>query len=103
MSRRYILSSPASHDLAEILTYVLENSGERRARHVAARLQEAFQKLADNPGLGHRRVDLTPSPVRFYTVWSYFIIYKPDTSPLQVARVIHAARDIETLLREELP
>jgi len=103
MNRRFILSSPASQDLDEILTYVLENSGERRAQHVAGRLQEAFQTLADNPGLGHHREDLTPSSVLFFTVWSYFIIYKPDTKPLQVARVVHAARDVEALLRDEPP
>ncbi len=101
MSRRFILSSPASQDLEELLGYVLENSGEERARHVADRIQEAFQLLADNPGLGHRREDLTSSPVRFYSVWSWLIIYKPDTKPLQVARVVHAHRDVESLLREE--
>jgi len=103
MSRRFILSTPASQDLDEILTYVLENSSEQSAQHVAERLEEAFQKLADNPGLGHRREDLTSSAVRFLTVWSYFIIYKPDTKPLQVARVVHAARDVENLLRGEPP
>lgn len=101
MSRRFILSSPASQDLDDLLDYVLENSGESRAQHVAERLQEAFQKLAENPGLGHRREDLTSSPVLFFAVWSYFIIYKQDMNPLQVARVVHAHRDVESLLRDE--
>jgi plasmid stabilization system protein ParE len=101
MSRRFILSSPASHDLDEILSYVLENSSEQRAEHVAERLYEAFQKLADNPGLGHRREDLTMSSVLFFSVWSWLVVYKPDKKPLEVARVVHAARDIETLLRED--
>ena len=103
MSRRFILSSPATHDLDEILSYVLEHSGEQRAEHVAERFNEAFQKLADNPGLGHRREDLTPSPVLFFSVWSWLVIYKADTKSLEVARVVHAARDVETLLREEQP
>lgn len=103
MSRRFILSTPASQDLDELFSYVLQNSSEPRAQHVAEHLQEAFQKLADNPGLGHSREDLTSSPVLFYTVWSYFIIYKPNTKPLQVARVVHAARDVEALLRDEPP
>jgi plasmid stabilization system protein ParE len=103
MSRRFILSSPASHDLDEILSYVLENIGEQRAEHVAERLYDAFQKLADNPGLGHRREDLTPSPVLFFSVWSWLVIYMADKKPLEVARVVHAARDVEALLRNEPP
>lgn len=100
MSRRFILSSPASQDLDDILAYVLKNSGEQRAEHVAEGLFEAFQKLADNPGLGHRREDLTPSDVMFFSVWSWLVIYTPDKTPLEVARVVHAARDVETLLRD---
>jgi len=80
---------------------VLENSGEQRAEHVAERLFEAFRSIADNPGLGHRREDLTPSDVLFFSVWSWLVIYKPDRTPLEVARVVHAARDVETLLRDE--
>ena len=101
MSRRFFLSAPASLDLDEILTYVLDGSGQDRAQQVADGLEEAFQKLADAPGLGHRREDLTSSPVLFFTVWSYLIIYKPNTKPLEVARVVHGARDIESLLRDE--
>ena len=101
MSRRFVLSTPASRDLDEILAYVIESSGERRAQHVAARLQDAFQKLVDNPGLGHYREDLTPSPVLFFRVWSYFIIYKASDEALEVARVVHSARDVEAVLRDE--
>jgi antitoxin ParD1/3/4/toxin ParE1/3/4 len=101
MSCRFILSEPASRDLDDILTYVLEQSGRKRSQHVAGRLSEAFLKLAETPGLGHRREDLTSLPLLFYPVWSYFIIYKPETKPLEVVRVIHGARDVEALLREE--
>lgn len=101
MSRRFVLSKPASRDLDESLAYVFEASGERRAQHVAERLQEAFQKLLDNPELGHRREDLTSLPVVFYAVWSYFIIYKASDEAMEIVRVVHAARDVEALLRNE--
>jgi toxin ParE1/3/4 len=100
MSRRFILSGPASQDLDGILSYVLEHGGPGRAQHVADRLHEAFTRLANTPGLGHRREDLTPLPVRFFTVWSYLVIYRVETKPLQIIRVLHGARDVETLLGE---
>ena len=35
---------------------------------------------------------------RFWLVYSYLIAYLPDTTPLQIVRVIHGSRDIGTLL-----
>ncbi|MBN1492297.1 MAG: type II toxin-antitoxin system RelE/ParE family toxin [Phycisphaerae bacterium] len=98
MSRRFILSDPAAQDLDEIVSYVLEQSGLQRAQYVADHLYEAFQKLAEAPGLGHKREDLTCLPVLFWGAWSYLVIYKPETKPLEVVRVLHGARDVEALL-----
>jgi len=98
MSGRFILSAPASQDLDDILTYVLEQSGPNRAQHVVEHLREAFQKLADRPGLGHQREDLADLPVLFWPVWSYLVVYKPDTKPLEIVRVLHGARDVNVLL-----
>ncbi len=102
MSSRFILSAPASNDLEEILTYVVEKSGWERGERVARRFYEAFTKLADNPALGHRREDLTNLHVLFFAVWSWLVIYRADKRPLEVVRVIHGARDVEALLREEI-
>ena len=101
MSRRFVLSAPASRDLDEILTYVLQQSGPRRARHVAEAFHEAFAKVAESPDLGHRREDLTVSPVLFFAVWSYLVVYKPETEPLEIVRVLHGARDVPTILDED--
>lgn len=101
MTRRLILASPASRDIDELLEYVLENSGSQRTEHVLDGLNAAFDKLASNPGLGHRRDDLTASPYLFYRVWSWFVVYRFDESSLEVARVLHATRDIESVLRNE--
>ena len=86
--------------LDEILSYVLEQSSPQRSRYVADHLHAAFQKLAETPALGHKRDDLTSLPVLFWAVWSYLVIYKPDTEPLEVVRVLHGARDVEALLGE---
>lgn len=67
MSRRFTLSSPATLDLDEILGYVLGNSGELRAAHVAEGFFEAFQKLADNPGLGRWALGIGARTLRLPT------------------------------------
>jgi len=98
---QYVLSTYARRDLDEILQYVLEQSGPRRAQHVLDRLEDAFRKLSKSPALGHRREDLTPRPVKFFSVWSYLVIYDPESRPLRIVRVFHAARDVESILSRE--
>ena len=55
--------------------------------------------LADNPGLGHLRRDLTTKPVRFWPVYSYLVIYDPDARPLEVVRILNGYRDVAALLK----
>jgi antitoxin ParD1/3/4/toxin ParE1/3/4 len=57
-----------------------------------------MRTLARTPGTGHLREDLADRRHRFFLVYSYLIVYRPDTQPLQVVRVLHASRDIRSLL-----
>jgi len=57
-----------------------------------------MMKLAQNPGMGHWREELTDKRHRFLMVYSYLIVYRYETTPLQIVRVLHAARDIQSLL-----
>jgi antitoxin ParD1/3/4/toxin ParE1/3/4 len=36
--------------------------------------------------------------VKFWPVYSYLIVYSPDTRPLEIVRVLHGARDIAPIL-----
>ena len=51
------------------------------------------------PAMGHTREDLTQQPVKFWSVYSYLVVYDPASSPLTVIAVLHGARDIENLLK----
>lgn len=47
----------------------------------------------DTPLAGRIREDLTALPLRFWLVQpyrNYLIVYRPETKPLQVIRIIHA-------------
>jgi len=101
MSRRFVLSAPAVNDLDEILEYVLVHSGPRRVLRVNERLHEAFGKLAETPGMGHVREDLADETLQAWPVFSYLVIYRPKSSPLDVVRVLHGARDLPAIFGSE--
>jgi plasmid stabilization system protein ParE len=53
--------------------------------------------------LGSKRSEITPLPVRFWTVTQYpnfIVVYRPGTRPLQVVAILHGRRDIKALLEE---
>jgi antitoxin ParD1/3/4/toxin ParE1/3/4 len=62
------------------------------------RIANAFQFLAANPDIGHLRADLTGEKLKFWQVFSYLIVYDHLTHPIGVARVLHASRDVATIL-----
>lgn len=50
------------------------------------------------PYLGHTWEEVIDISYRFWRVRSYFIVYRPETKPLQIIRIVHAARDLKALL-----
>jgi antitoxin ParD1/3/4/toxin ParE1/3/4 len=63
-------------------------------------LFQGFFKLAEMPGAGHRRADLTDRPVLFYKIYSYLVIYTPETQPLQILGVLHGRRNVAHILKQ---
>ena len=97
----YALTAEAQDDLKQIRDYVLDEGGFRAARYVVASLVAGFRALAKTPGQGHRRDDLTQrEDLRFWSVFSYLIVYRIDKKPLTIIAILHAKRDVEQLLEE---
>ena len=63
----FVLTRAARGDLLKILQY-LEGDNPSAVLKVIDALDAAMQLLADNPGVGHLRPDLTPLDVRFWSV-----------------------------------
>ncbi len=96
---RYILMPAAQEDLAGIRDYYLEEAGSRVARRMIAEFAEAFRFLARTPGAGHVRSDLAEDrPILFWPMRDYLILYKPETSPLEVLSVFRGSRDVPALI-----
>jgi plasmid stabilization system protein ParE len=91
---RYTLTTSALEDLRQIIAYLATEAGEQVASRIEHNLFGCFDDLAANPGLGHRRSDLTPRPVVFYTVYPYVVIYQRDMSPITIHAILHGARDV---------
>ena len=103
MSARFVLSPEAKRDIEQIRDYYLDEAGTRVARHVLVQITAALRFLAATPRAGHRRDDLTDEDIRFWPVLSYLIAYDPAMRPIGIARVLHAARDLETLFQRPPP
>ncbi|HWE95521.1 MAG TPA: type II toxin-antitoxin system RelE/ParE family toxin [Tepidisphaeraceae bacterium] len=95
---KYVLTARARLDLRLIWLRIAEDNIDS-ADKVKAKLQLAMEQLADMPGMGHRRADVKNPRYRFWSVYSYLIVYYPETKPLQVVRVVHGAQNIKKLFR----
>ncbi len=60
----------------------------------------AFGGLAEFPGKGHLREDLTSLPLHFFLLDTYLIVYNRAASPLAIHAVLHTSRDVRSLLRK---
>jgi len=97
----YQFTPEAAGDLLEIWCYIAEDDSDVADR-VEHAIHTAAALLAENPLLGSIRRDLTPLPVRFWLVQpyrKYWMIYNPEFKPLQIIRILHAARDVVPLLK----
>ena len=102
MNRRYVLAPEAALDLVQIWRYIKKQSSVEMADHVESVIRERLVFLAANPGAGHWRKNLTDEEVKFFPVYSYLIVYRPETTPLQVVSILHGRRDVAQLLTDRL-
>src|SRR5438105_2255461 len=77
----YFYSLEARLDLLEIWEYIAADHVDTADR-VEQEIRQPILMLAANPGLGHRRRDLTSKPVRFWPVYSYLVNSRMPDAPL---------------------
>jgi plasmid stabilization system protein ParE len=95
------LAEDAILDIDSIWLYLLEREGLQTPDRIVTELFKGFYRLAEMPGIGHRRGDLTSRSVLFYRILSYLVIYQPAT-PLSIVGVLHGKRHVARLLRQRL-
>lgn len=94
----FIFSPVARQDLIEIWKYIAEENVVN-ATKVLSKIEENCIMLSEFPHLGHQRKDLTNHPVLFWPVYNYLIIYKKNSNPLEIVRVLSGYRNLIDLLQ----
>jgi plasmid stabilization system protein ParE len=98
----YVLTSLAKGDIFRIWCYIAVDS-EDSANRVEQAIFDACAFAAESAMRGHTRSDLTSRSLRFWTLTrypNYAIVYRPETSPLEIVAVTHGKRNIRRVLRE---
>jgi len=80
MTQRYVLAPEAALDL-QIWRYIAKQSSVEIADRVESVIRDKIVFLAANPGAGHWRKNLTDDTVKFFPVYSYLIVYRPENTP----------------------
>lgn len=73
------------------------------ADRVERAIYDACAFLAEAHFAGHSRRDLTTRDLRFWTMArypNYTVVYRPETSPLQIVAVLHGKRNLRRVLKE---
>ncbi|HEX5053615.1 MAG TPA: type II toxin-antitoxin system RelE/ParE family toxin [Planctomycetota bacterium] len=96
------LSARASRrrDLEDIVDHLCVAAGLERAHRVLDDILAAVERLAGMPRIGHVCADLADDDVRFWVVHCYLIVYRWESAPLEIVRVLHGAREPRALRRE---
>jgi plasmid stabilization system protein ParE len=97
--RRYRLGAGVDADLEAIWDHIAMDDVEA-ANTWIAKLIDSFGQLAAHPGMGHSRKDITQHPVFFWPVGAYLVIYRLTGELVEVAAVLHGARDVSRFLSD---
>jgi toxin ParE1/3/4 len=105
VSPRIIIRPPAQKDVDRHADYIGERSRSAGHRFYDA-VQQAVQQLGAMPELGGRCEFSHPrlSGLRMWSIRGfekYLIFYLPTDQGIAVVRVLHGARDIESILEQE--
>jgi toxin ParE1/3/4 len=103
MTNRYKVHPDARTDLVDIFVYIGQ-SGEDQAERFLTSAEETFKQLAEHPRIGRacsfggELAGCRRWPVRGFN--NFLIFYRAFADRVEIVRVLHGARDIETLLED---
>jgi toxin ParE1/3/4 len=87
----------AIRDLHDILEYIARDKPLAAVRFVE-KLEAECRSLARFPLIGASREGLVPG-LRVFPVGNYVIYYRPEGDGVRIERILHGARDADSLWR----
>lgn len=98
MNKGFHVSLRAGRDLDDIADYSVEKWGIQQMESHMVMLDERFQWLADNPGLGQARPEIGQD-MRAFVVGTHVIYYRGSRNAVEIVAVLHVARDVVKALK----
>jgi antitoxin ParD1/3/4/toxin ParE1/3/4 len=87
-------------DLLAIREYYVKQAGPRIARQILVEFVGAFRRIAQTPGIGHKREDLAEDrPVLFWPMRDFLIIYRATSDPVEIVTIARGSRDVAAIIR----
>jgi toxin ParE1/3/4 len=96
-----VRTDQAEADLSQILDF-LDQRTPPAAERLAGAIDERCRLLGEFPEMGRTREELAPS-LRSVVVEQYVLFYRTTATAVQVVRILHGARDIDTIMKGEEP
>jgi toxin ParE1/3/4 len=99
---RLVIAPEARKDLRAIRDYIATDNAQA-ARRVVTRLRDLARLLAGAPALGRRRPEVGRD-LRSFVANPYVLFYRPlaGGSGIELARVLHGARDLDALFSADV-
>jgi toxin ParE1/3/4 len=92
------ITPSARSDLIDIWTYIAEDS-ITHADAFIDRLHDAMQSLSRQPNSGRNRDHLAPG-IQSFPFGRYLIFYRVLSTAIEIVRVLHGARDVESVFED---
>jgi len=100
MMSEFTIAPLAVDDLDGIWLYFAQFDPENADRFISEVLA-IFAMLSTNPDAGKLRPEIM-TDLRSFPKASYCIFYYPTATGVRIMRILHSARDLETVLESEL-
>ena len=94
-----VKSKKAKSDLLSIWAFIAEDS-PAAADRLLDTIGQKCNLLGENSQLGQSRFDIAPE-MRYFPVKNYLILYKEQPVGIEIVRVLHGSRDLNTIFHSE--
>ncbi|MGH9901325.1 MAG: type II toxin-antitoxin system RelE/ParE family toxin [Pyrinomonadaceae bacterium] len=94
------VAASAEEDLKEIWLYVARHNPEA-ANKLIKEITRKFIILRDHPHMGREQDKLLVN-LRSFVIKGYLIFYQPFDAGVEILRVLHGSRDIESIFESFL-
>lgn len=94
------IADAAREDLQKIWEYVAQHNPEAASKLIKE-ITGKFATLRDFPKMGREQNKLLIN-LRSLTVKDYIIFYQPSDDEIEILRVLHSSRDVESIFEKFL-